>query len=312
MENLVTSLNVVLPLVLMMLIGLAAGRGGILTLDLVRAMNRTLFFIFLPAVVFQQIYSLNLAKQMNFKLMLYATAVILLLIALSICLVPRFEKDARKAGSVAQALFRGNFIIFGIAISQAVYGDRALGLSTLLVTTVNPLTNAMSVVCFDVLRETKTDYKTVLLDIVKTPTIIASIAALGMVLLHIKLPGSVLNVISDVSGVATPLALILLGATFSVSGFVRYRVQIFWVCLLKLFIIPTIVIGGAVLLGFRNEALVAIFSMISPPVASSSFPVASAMGGDGELAGQLLIFTSILSVFSIFLLVYAMRTLSLI
>jgi len=312
LENLIASAQVVLPLLMMMLIGLAAGKCGLLTKDVVQAMNRTLFYIFLPATVFRQIYSLDLKRQMDVKLMLFAVVVILLIIGLSIWLVPRFEKDPPRAGSVAQGLFRGNFIIFGIALSQAVYGERALGLSTLIVTAVNPITNAMAVVCFDVLRAAKTNIKAVLLDIIKTPTIIASLSALSMVLLGIKIPKIVLDVIGDVSAVATPLALILLGATFTASNLVKYRTEIFWVCLLKLFLIPVLVIAAAALLGFRNEAMVAIFAMIAPPIASSSFPVASAMGGDGDLAGQLLIATSVLSVFSIFLLVFFMRTLALI
>ena len=66
------------------------------------------------------------------------------------------------------------------------------------------------------------------------------------------------------------------------------------------------------LLGFRAETLVPILIYFGAPTAVSSFPMAQQMDGDGELAASLVVFTSALSILTIFLWVFALKTLSLI
>lgn len=311
-ENLSMSLQVVLPIFFQMMIGWFARRKGLVDQPLVDKNNKLLFNIFLPAMVFYQIYTMDLRQASNPLLLGYTAGALMVVTALAFVLVPRFETDRRRAGSVVQGLFRGNLIVYGLVVSQAVYGDRSVGLSLLLVSVCNPFCNIMGVVCFDVFGEGKLDLKKMGLDIIRTPCIVASLSAIALNLMQIPLPELLVSTCNTVGKVSSPLALILIGATFSTAGFIRYKKEIFWVNLLKLFVIPFAVIGLAALLGFRNAELVAVFAIISCPLAISSYPVASAMGGDGDLAAQLLISTSLLSVISIFTHVLTMKTFGLI
>lgn len=312
MKNLLISLNVVLPLFLMMATGYIAAKAKAFSPELVSKMNGTVFRIFMPSLLFRQIYTLDLEKDINPGLIAFALISLGLIILISLIIVPRAERDRKKAGAVIQALYRGNFILFGLAISTAVYGDRATGSTAVLMAIVTPIFNAVSVVILDYFRAAKPDLKEVFIDVIKTPCIIASILAAVLLALGVKLPETVMGVVTDVGNVTTPLALILLGATFTVKGLFEYKKHITAVCALKLFIIPAAVLGVAALLGFRNESLVAILSMTATPIAVSSFTVAEIMNSDGELAAQLVISTSAVSVVSIFLLVFTLKSLALI
>lgn len=312
MDNLIASVQVVLPLMLLMGIGKLAAMGKVLTSELIRGVNRLLFSVFLPATVFRQIYNLDLSQDLDLKLILFSLVSISLITAGSILIVPRLEKDPARAGSIAQSLFRGNFILFGLALCEAVYGEKALAVTTLVVSFINPLTNAMGVACFDLVKAGDVRWSVTLRKVLTTPTIIATFAALFFVFTGIRLPKMLLDVAQQVGRVSTPLALIALGGTFTVRSFVNDKKTILTVTFLKMFLFPAIVLTAAALLGFRNEKLVAVFAMISVPVASSAFPVASAMGGDVELAAELQISTAVTTVFSVFLIVFVLKTLMLI
>lgn len=312
MENLITSARVVLPLLLMMAIGKLASRGGIMTPELIRGINKTLFYIFLPATVFRQIYSLDISKDLDMGLIAFSFVVVFVIAILSILIVPRLEKNPARAGSIAQALFRGNFVLFGLALSEAVYGQKALAMTTLIVSVTNPLGNALGTACFDLVRAGDVKWRDTLRKVLTTPTIIASLTALLFVFTGIHLPDMIVDVTQQIGRVSTPLALIALGGSISLSGFLKDKKTIMLVTFLKMFLLPAIVLTLAALLGFRNERLVAVFAMISVPVASSSFPVASAMGGDADLAAQLLISTAVTTILSVFVIVFTLKSLTLI
>lgn len=303
-----SSAAVVFPLLVMMGIGKLAAKGRLLPPELVKGINRLLYYIFLCATVFRQVYSVDFSEGIDPKLVGFTALCIVTITALSILLAPRFVKEPGRAGSVAQAVFRGNFILFGTVICEGLYGERALPLMALLIAFVNPFCNAMGTICFSLVRAEKTAWKKIIKDILTTPTIITTFVALTLTVTGVKVPVLVQDVIKSVAQATTPLALIALGSTITVGNFVKYKKEIFWVTLLRMLLIPGVVITLAVLAGFRNEALVAIVSVISVPVATSSFPVASAMGGDADLAAQLMVSTSVTSIFSIFIIVFVLKS----
>jgi len=112
--------------------------------------------------------------------------------------------------------------------------------------------------------------------------------------------------------IATPLALIVLGGHFDhrkVSGNIKLSVV---ATVTRLILIPFVAVVGAVLLGFRGYELGAIYILFSAPTAVSSFPMAKSMNSDAELAGQIIIFTTFFSMFTVFVGVYVLKALGLI
>lgn len=312
MNELAIALNVVFPLFLLMAVGYAAARTGILNEALIKGINGTIFYIFMPTLLFTQIYKIDPQKGANSRLIAFAYVCLALIIAAGWLITPRLVKDGRKRGVVIQALFRGNFIMFGFAISEALYGAQTAGTTALLMASVTPLSSAMSVITLEYFCSSRPQLGKVFLELVKSPFILASLLAGALLLTEIKLPDNLMGVLDDVAGVASPLAIIMLGATITSKGLKSYARYLAVVCPLRLLIIPGAVLTAAALFGFRGEALVALLAMTATPVAVTSFPTAEIIGADGKFAAQLVIAMSALCVFTIFLLVFALKSLALI
>ena len=124
---------------------------------------------------------------------------------------------------------------------------------------------------------------------------------------HIPLPTPVYDTISDLSTIATPLAFVILGASFSFGDVGRYIKELFIVLGAKLLVFPALFLGIALLLGFRGAPLAVLLTVFGAPIAVSSFTMAQQMGGDDKLAGQLVVFSSILSIGTMFLLIFFLK-----
>ena len=124
-ESLFISLEIVLPLFFLMAIGYIIKRTGMMNETSVKQVNSVIFKIFLPLLVFLNIYNTELAESFNSKLLLYAVAGVLIQFVLSLCLVILVEKENSRRGVMLQGMFRSNFVLFGIPISTALFGEQA-------------------------------------------------------------------------------------------------------------------------------------------------------------------------------------------
>ena len=80
----------------------------------------------------------------------------------------------------------------------------------------------------------------------------------------------------------------------------------------RLIVMPLIFLTIAILLGFRGEELIALMVMLAAPPAVSSFTMAQQMEGDSELAGGLVVFGSLFAVLTMFVWIFALKSLMLI
>ena len=78
----------------------------------------------------------------------------------------------------------------------------------------------------------------------------------------------------------------------------------------KLLVFPALFLGIALLLGFRDAPLAVLLTVFGAPIAVSSFTMAQQMGGDDKLAGQLVVFSSIFSIGTMFLLIFLLKELA--
>ena len=140
-----------------------------------------------------------------------------------------------------------------------------------------------------------------LLDILKNPLIIASALGVLFLILDIKLPYALASVVADMAGVAGPLALFTLGAFFRVGSFGKYKKELIMVCTGRLLVIPGIFLSLAYLLGFRGADFAGIMGLFASCSAIASYIMAERMGGDSELAGNIVIVTSFLCSFTLYL-----------
>ena len=306
-ESLFISLEIVLPLFFLMAIGYIIKRTGMMNETSVKQVNSIIFKIFLPLLVFLNIYNTELAESFNSKLLLYAVAGVLIQFVLSLCLVILVEKENSRRGVMLQGMFRSNFVLFGIPISTALFGDQAAGLAAILIAVIIPLYNVLAVISLEIFNGRRPNILKILLGIVTNPLIIGSVVGVLFLLFHIELPTVLYETVSDISGIATPLAFIILGASFNFGDVGKYARELSLVLGCKLVIFPVLFLGIALLLGFRDAPLAVLLTVFGAPIAVSSFTMAQQMGGDHALAGQLVVFSSIFSIVTMFLFIFLLK-----
>ena len=299
MESFVVCLNAVLPIFLLMAAGYAARCFHLLDRADVEKINRIVFRAFMPVMVFYNLYSSDLSSAMRGSLLGYAVIGVLAEYLLSLGYALLFVKEHSRRGVVIQGLYRSNFVIIGLPIAESLVGGD-LGPVAMLLAVVIPIFNILAVITLAVFNGKKPGLKEVVLDILKNPLIIGSVAGIAALLAGLRLPVPLEKVVSQMSGATSPVLLFLLGAFFQFKGMRSHMRELAAVCAGRLVVFPALFLGLAVAIGFHGVELVSLTGVFASSTAIASFTMAQQMDGDAELAGDIVVWTSALCSFTLF------------
>lgn len=309
MENLMISANAVLPMCLVMALGYGTRRLGWLRREEISTINKIAFRIFLPCLLYYNIYCSDLSGSFDPLLMAYAVGGVLLTFGLALGYTLLTEKLPERRGVLIQGMFRSNYVIMGIPVATALLGADQLGTVSILIAVIVPLFNMLAVVVLEVFRGQKPKPLHILGQIAKNPLVIGSVLGILTLVAGIRLPHILEQTIQSVSAIASPLQLFLLGAFFQFSGLKTYRRELVTVSTAKLIVSPGLFLGLGALLGFRGVAFVSLIGIFASPTAVNSFTMAQQMGGDAELAGDIVVTTSAASILTMFLWIFLFKSL---
>ena len=301
MENFLFALNTVLPFLLYIAFGYGVRMSGLADEDFMKRLNKVIFQAFFPILMFNNLYSIPEGMTLNLRLVAVAIISVLLLQAVLLAVVPRLVKENERRGVIIQAIYRSNFVLFGIPLATSVFGEGGTLLATMMVAIVIPVYNITAVVILELFRGGKVPVSVLIKNILKNPMIRGALLGFIFHILGIKLPVSV-------EGPITPLALFVLGGTLhfnAIGGNLKYVVPSMT---FKMVILPAVILAVATLLGFSGVERFVYFEMYATPVATASYAMAQNMGGDGELAGQFVVLSTVASVVTIFLWVYFLNS----
>ena len=223
MENLMISANAVLPMCLVMALGYGTRRLGWLRREEISTINKIAFRIFLPCLLYYNIYCSDLSGSFDPLLMTYAVGGVLLTFGLALGYTLLTEKLPERRGVLIQGMFRSNYVIMGIPVATALLGADQLGTVSILIAVIVPLFNMLAVVVLEVFRGQKPKPLHILGQIAKNPLVIGSVLGILTLVAGIRLPHILEQTIQSVSAIASPLQLFLLGAFFQFSGLKTYR-----------------------------------------------------------------------------------------
>ena len=312
MENLQVSFAAVFPIFLTVALGYMLRICKVWGEPTVTKLNGLVFRVFLPVHVFLSIYNSDFSSVFNGSFVAFvciSTAVLFVLLSL---VIPLAEPEPRRRGVMIQGILRSNFVILGMPLVAAVFGDEGSAAAAAMIVFVVPMFNVLSVVTLEINRSAKPDLPHILLGIAKNPLIVASVLAVLCQAVGLRLPQLLTSTMTDWGKIATPLALVSLGGSFQFSRVRSGIRQLVTVVLGRLVLVPAVFVALGALFGFRGVELMVIAAVFGAPTAVSSFPMAQEEGGDGELAGQIVVFTSVLSMFSLFGIIFLLKTLALI
>lgn len=335
LEILITALNAVLPILLLILLGYLLKQWNFITEDFVKLGNKLVFKVCLPVMLFINIYKIDSFANIPWDLVLFGLGVALVLFAIGWVVALFTTKEPTRRGVVLQCVFRSNFAIIGLPLAQILGGEEAVAAASVLLTFTIPLYNILAVTSLCVFVNTGegkvSAVKSVLRNILRNPLIIASALALVCLLLRLlqteafgqpvfTLSGNLeflYIALGYLSSATTPLSLIVLGGQFVFCAVKGLRKEILVSTIFRVVISPVIGIGAAWLLSTLGivrcgaAEYPALLSLFGTPVAVSSAIMAAQMKNDGQLAAQLVVWTSVCSMITLFAMICAMMSIGL-
>ncbi len=328
-QILTTATNAVLPIVLLILLGYFLRSKGFLTDQFVALGNKLVFRICLPAMLFVNIYGIASLSDIRWDLCLYTIAAVAVLFLLGWMMALSVTEDRRKRGVLLQCSFRSNYAIIGLPLATTLGGEPAAAVAAVLSALVVPLFNVLAVISLSVFVQGDgkgVDAKKLLKDVAKNPLIggvMVGIVALllrwwqeaqfGAVVFSLQrdlVP--VYTVLRNLKDITSPFALLMLGGQFRFSAVKELWKEVVAGTLYRTVLAPLVGVGAAVALSAwgvlpcgvaEYPALIALFGS---PVAVSSAIMAREMHNDEQLATQLVVWTSVSSIVTIFLAVCLM------
>ena len=311
-ESFMVALNAVAPFLILLSVGFLAVRTGLTDRAFMARLNALNFRLFFPFLMFSNVYSARPEDLPSVTLMIFGPVSVLLLIAVLLVVVPRIVKENPRRGTIIQAVFRSNFIIYGIPLTASVFGMARSSVCGMMVMIMVTLFNTAAVIVLEIFRDGgRVRLKPLLLGLVRNPLLQGCAAGLLCYLLQIRLPDFIASPVSSLSSLATTLAMIALGASLVFDELKKNRRTVTAVLLVRLVLLPLIALPAAWVLGLRGVELFLVLMIFGTPVATASYPMAQNMGGDGQLAGQLVFVSTVASLGTVFLFIYAMSRLGL-
>lgn len=327
---LTTAMNAVLPIVLLSVLGYLLKRMGFLTEGFTKVGSKLVFRVCLAVTLFVNVYNIDDFTAVPWDVVIYCLAAICLLFILGLVSAVMTTPIPARRGVILHGVFRSNFAIIGLSLAASLGGDAAMSVASVVSAFAIPLYNVLGVISLTMFAgrgEKRYSALDFLGDILKNPMILGAMAGAACILLRglqSLLFGNVVFTIKEdipfvfdtlnkLKTMTTPLALLVLGAQFTFSAVKGLWKEIVVGTAWRLVLAPLIGIGLAALLSRYTDILFcdvnsypALIALFGSPVAVSTAVIASEMGGDEQLATQLVVWSSLGSVITIYVTVCIM------
>lgn len=317
--------NAVLPIVLMIALGYFLKRIGLFKREFLDVGNKLTFRVLIPALLYYNIYNIGSFSEINFGFVLYGIAAVIVIFLLAMLVTCLFTKDSGKRGALIQSAFRSNYAIIGLPLASALFGDKGAAAAGVMAAFCVPLFNILAVITLTIFNngseKGKIDVREILKGIVTNPLIIGTV--LGLLTLGVREIFVSCNIgfrlrdieflyktLENVKSICTPFALLVLGGKFEFSAVRRQLKYIVYGTLVRTVAVPVIalLIAYFCIPDLAGEHYATYIAVFGTPVAVASAIMAKEMNADDELAGQLVVWTSLVSTVTIFGFVVVFRS----
>lgn len=292
------SFSITMPIFLILVLGVALYRIRLINDNFIDIASKLVFNVTLPALLFISISKASINKDTDFSLAIYAIASVIIAYILLEILAARLITIKADRGVVIQGAFRSNMGIIGLAYCVNAYGEDVFSIASIYLGSVTILYNILSVICLNRSMDAEKSITHTLKSIAKNPLIIAIVAALISSYLGLQIPPTIHKAGSYFAQMTLPLALICAGASLNFGALKKDISTALLSSIGKLIIVPIFITLGGYLFGYQGMQLGVLFLMSSAPSASASYIMVRAMNGNAALAANIIVLTTIASLFS--------------
>ena len=329
-DTLLFSLNAILPVILLILLGYYLKKKGFIEEYLIRKMNQYIFMIALPLLFFYNVYQTETLKNVDLGMLFFSASGLVIFTLIGFVVLLFVKMPLNQKGPVHQSFTRSNFAMIGVSLAAFIGTRETNALLSLSAVLIIPLSNFISIIVLSIFYKEEKKQLDIIYTIktfFKNPLIIGVLTGIFFVILKTYLVSEnnvpiilierdvpfLYNVIRSLSQTASPIALIALGAQFEFKTLSRAKQAIVTSVLFKNLIIPVSMLVLTILLIPMNEnyrlLIPTMIALYASPVAVSSVVMVQNLGGDEEVAGQLVVWTTLFSSLTIFGSIMVLRML---
>lgn len=293
------ALSVSLPTFGWVVLGMILSRVGLLPQPLNDRLSRLAFNYGLPVMLFAGAAQVDYTSLSNARYLLAGVLATLLIVMIS-WLYSRWRAHPRALqGLFVQASFRSNLAIIGMALAVSAYGERGPVLAALPVALLTALYNVLAVWVLNTTLGSNAGWKNIVVGILRNPLIIGIVAGVALSVSGLPQPDFIAPLGSVLSAFFLPLMLACIGGSMILSRLSRAEGILWEASAWRLLVAPLISIALALLMGVRDEQLGVLFLLLATPVAASSYVMVVAAKGDGVLAANMVVLTTLLSMVTV-------------
>lgn len=305
MQNVI---EIVLPVFLVIGLGYAIRKLGLVTGDFFSEVNKLVYYVCLPLLLVYKIAGADFSTSFNFRLVMATSAGIACSFGIAFLYGKWRAFPAPVHGSFCQGAFRGNLAYIGLAIVYNAYGDIGLTGAGILLGFLVPVLNFFAILALVLPQQRqRTSFREIVRLVVSNPLILASL--LGLLWSFLKLPMPVMldRTLSIATGMSLPLALLSIGGSFSLARFKGDIPKAVLATAVKLLLMPLITALFMLLFNISGLDFAIGLLMAGAPTAVATYIMACQMGADGDLAGTVVMMSTAFSSVTYAILLFGLQ-----
>lgn len=306
MADVMISFHAIMPMFLMVMLGCLIKKKGLLPWDMLGYLNKINYYYIFPALTFQSAYAGDFSKISSAGVIVFCIIGVLAEFILGTLTAGFIDRDISKQTVLIQCCFRTNMLLIGLPLAKNFFDD--VTVVVIVYAIIVPIYNFL---CTVVCAKEKKNIRKLLLEIFKNPIVVSTIFGIVLNLSRIRLPLTLEDTIHTLSIMGSNLALIILGGYFNLES-VRKRIWLLMkISALRLVILPVVFIIIGAFLGFRGAEMMTVLTVFGCPLPTIMFTLTKETGGDAAFAGEAIIFTTLISFFTLLVLISFLRRMSL-
>ena len=306
MENLLLCFHAIMPLLLLMLLGYFLKQINFIPKSGFDAIDKLCFKIFVPVMLFNNVYTADFSTEFNLQAILVMEAGIIGTFLVSFFLTPKLMKRSREdIATVVHGICHGNLAVLGMPLITNLFGQSGVAVYSIMLACTSPIINPLMVFEHVYFQGDKIKPGRLILNVLQSPFLIGTLSGLACKLLGISFPAFMQTAINNVKSIASPLCLIALGGSFSFGSIKGMVGPVVHSVLAKCIWVPAVVLGIAVALGFRGLVLASLMVIFCCPSAAATYSFCTGYCGNPQMASQIVVYSTAFSIFSMFLWIFA-------
>ena len=309
-QHFIVAVKAIIPLFILIGMGIYVRWRKMLTDTELQHVNAMVFRVFFFCMMFYNMYTTTIATAFRPRLMAFTVTALFVMLLISGIVVCTVEKDNRSRGAMLQGLFRSNFVLLGLPLVENIFGPEAVAVPTMMIAVVSPIYNIVSIFMLESFRgKGHFSLASSFVKVLQNPMIVGALLGLFFVITGISVPEPLLKPVRQIAYCTSPVALLILGASFRFGTVSEEKRNLAILVLGRLLVIPALVMGTAYYMGFRGVDFVTILCIFATPCAVASFAMAQQLGSNAELAGNGVVVTSAFSSITLFFWVVLFKAL---